>query len=89
MLRITAEHRRPDGGSSRRAFLQLGSAGLFGLGLPVLQPGHIATLTLLEPVGATLLGVLILGEQVSATGWLGVVLLLGGLAAVGLGERRG
>ena len=46
------------------------SAGylLFGLGLPVLQPGHIATLTLLEPVGATLLAVLVLEESLPATG---------------------
>jgi DME family drug/metabolite transporter len=60
---------------------------LFGLGLPVLQPGHIATLTLLEPVGATLLGVVVLGETLTAAGWLGVVLVLTGLAVVGLRER--
>jgi DME family drug/metabolite transporter len=60
---------------------------LFGLGLPVLQPGHIATLTLLEPVGATLLGVAVLGESLTAAGWLGVCLILVGLAAVGLRER--
>ncbi|MCB0898713.1 MAG: DMT family transporter [Actinobacteria bacterium] len=60
---------------------------LFGLGLPVLQPGHIATLTLLEPVGATLLGVVVLGETLSATGWLGAGLVLVGLAVVGLRDR--
>jgi len=80
------------GGAALALWLGLAATSLaytlFGLGLPVLQPGHIATLTLLEPVGATLLGVLILGEQVSAAGWLGVALVLGGLAAVGLGERR-
>lgn len=61
---------------------------LFGLGLPVLQPGHIATLTLLEPVGATMLGVVVLGESLSALGWLGCALILLGLTIVGLGERR-
>ena len=61
---------------------------LFGLGLPVLQPGHIATLTLLEPVGATLLGVVVLGESLSAMGWVGCALILLGLTVVGLGERR-
>ncbi|MCU0297619.1 MAG: EamA family transporter [Candidatus Nanopelagicales bacterium] len=61
---------------------------LFGLGLPVLQPGHIATLTLLEPVGATMLGVMVLGESLPAAGWLGCALILLGLAVVGLGERR-
>ena len=30
---------------------------LFGVGLKALQPGHIATLTLLEPAVATVLGV--------------------------------
>ena len=35
---------------------------LFGIGLRALQPGHIATLTLLEPAVATLLGVVVLGE---------------------------
>lgn len=60
---------------------------LFGLGLPVLQPGHIATLTLLEPVGATILGVVVLGETVTVAGWLGVGLVLAGLAVVGLRDR--
>lgn len=60
---------------------------LFGLGLPVLQPGHIATLTLLEPVGATLWGVLLLGETLGATGWVGCSLILGALVVVGVRER--
>lgn len=60
---------------------------LFGLGLPVLQPGHIATLTLLEPVGATLWGVLLLGERLSVAGWIGCVLILGALLVVGVRER--
>ena len=60
---------------------------LFGLGLPVLQPGHIATLTLLEPVGATLWGVLLLGERLSASGWFGCTLILGALLVVGVRER--
>jgi DME family drug/metabolite transporter len=61
---------------------------LFGLGLPVLQPGHIATLTLLEPVGATLLGVVVLGERLSVSGWMGCMLILAALAVLGLGEHR-
>ncbi|MDP1876117.1 MAG: EamA family transporter [Actinomycetota bacterium] len=61
---------------------------LFGVGLRVLQPGHIATLTLLEPAVATLLGVVVLHEVVSATGWIGCLLILGALALLGLGEGR-
>lgn len=58
---------------------------LFGLGLPVLQPGVIATLTLLEPVGATLWGVLLLGETLGVTGWAGCALI--GVALVLVGTR--
>lgn len=60
---------------------------LFGLGLPVLQPGHIATLTLLEPVGATLWGVLLLGEVLTAGAWAGCVLILVALLVVGARSR--
>ena len=61
---------------------------LFGIGLRVLQPGHIATLTLLEPAVATVLGVLVLHEVVSLVGWIGCLLILGALALLGLGESR-
>lgn len=60
---------------------------LFGLGLPVLQPGVIATLTLLEPVGATLWGVLLLGETLSAAGWVGCGLIVAALVLVGARSR--
>jgi DME family drug/metabolite transporter len=60
---------------------------LFGLGLPVLQPGHIATLTLLEPVGATLWGVLLLDERLTLTSWLGCGLILTALVLVGARAR--
>lgn len=73
------------------AWLGLGATSvaylLFGLGLPVLQPGHIATLTLLEPVGATIWGVLLLGEHLTLTGWLGCALIMTALIAVGVRER--
>jgi DME family drug/metabolite transporter len=61
---------------------------LFGLGLSVLQPGHIATLTLLEPAVATVLGVVVLGEPLSALGWIGCLLVIGALALLGMAERR-
>lgn len=62
---------------------------LFGLALPVLQPGHIATLTLAEPVVATFLGVLVLGETLTATGWIGCLLVLVALAMLGIVNSRG
>lgn len=61
---------------------------LFGVGLRTLQPGHIATLNLFEPVVATILGVVILGEFLGGTGWLGTVLVLAALALLGLSESR-
>lgn len=60
---------------------------LFGLGLPVLQPGVIATLTLLEPVGATLWGVLLLGETLSVAGWAGCGIIVAALVLVGRQSR--
>lgn len=61
---------------------------LFGVGLRSLQPGHIATLNLFEPVVATLLGVLVLGEQLGMTGWLGTVLVLVALGLLGIAGSR-
>ena len=61
---------------------------LFGIGLSVLQPGHIATLTLLEPAVATILGVVVLDEPLSALGWMGCLLVIVALALLGIAERR-
>jgi len=61
---------------------------LFGVGLKVLQPGHIATLTLLEPAVATILGVVILAEPISAAGWIGCLLVISALALLGVAENR-
>jgi len=61
---------------------------LFGVGLSVLQPGHIATITLAEPVFATLLGVLVLGETLGAIGWVGCIVIIVALGILGLSERR-
>lgn len=61
---------------------------LFGVGLRVLQPGHIATLTLLEPAVATVLGVLVLAEPISAAGWTGCLLVFGALALLAVTENR-
>ena len=61
---------------------------LFGMGLRVLQPGHIATLNLAEPVFATVLGVFVLGETLGSLGVLGCVLVIVGLGTLGLAEGR-
>jgi DME family drug/metabolite transporter len=78
-------------GLALAAWLGLGATTvaylLFGLGLPLLQPGHIATLTLVEPVGATLWGVILLGERLSPLGWVGCSLIVVAVAIVGVRER--
>ena len=60
---------------------------LFGVGLQVLQPGHIATLNLFEPAVATILGVTILGEHLGIAGWIGVVVILAALALLGIADN--
>lgn len=61
---------------------------LFGVGLGALQPGHIATITLAEPMFATLLGVFVLGETLSALGWAGCVVIIVALGILGASEGR-
>lgn len=48
---------------------------LFGKGLTVVRASLATTITLLEPVVAALLAVTIVGEQIAATGWLGIALI--------------
>ena len=80
------------GGVALALWLGLGATSvayvLFGRGLRWLQPGHVATLNLIEPVVATVLGVLLLGESLEPVAWLGCALILVSLASLGLLERR-
>jgi DME family drug/metabolite transporter len=61
---------------------------LFGAGLKVLPAATVATLTLAEPVVATTLGVLVLGEEITTATVAGGVLVLGGLSLLALPARR-
>lgn len=45
---------------------------LFGYGLTQVAPSAATTLTLAEPVVATLLSVVIVGERLPAIGWIGL-----------------
>jgi DME family drug/metabolite transporter len=60
---------------------------LFGLGLTLVPVATAATLTLMEPLTATLLGVAWLDERLTTLQWLGVALLLIGLLVLALPER--
>lgn len=60
---------------------------IFGLGLALIPMATAATLALMEPLTATLLGVIWLGERLTALQWLGVVLLFLGLLVLALPPR--
>jgi DME family drug/metabolite transporter len=61
---------------------------LFARGLRHLTPGETATLTLAEPLTATGLGILALGERPGAVAAIGAGLVLAGLLALALPAQR-
>lgn len=61
---------------------------LFGRGLTVLAAGPVTTLVLAEPLVATGLGVIVLGERLGWLGWLGCGLVLIGLGLQGFISSR-
>lgn len=60
---------------------------LFARGLSAVPVATAVTLSLAEPLTAGTLGVLLLGERLTALATLGVGLLLGGLLLLAVGER--
>lgn len=61
---------------------------LLARGLDVVGVGATATLTLAEPATAAVLGLAVLGEDLPAAGWLGLVVLLAGLLVQSAGGER-
>jgi len=55
---------------------------LFASGLRRLPANEVATLTLAEPVTATVLGAVVLGERPGAAALAGIVMILAGLAVL-------
>jgi drug/metabolite transporter, DME family len=62
---------------------------LFARGLERIGAGETATLTLAEPLTASILGVVALGERPSAAAAAGAALVLSGLAVLALWPTRG
>jgi DME family drug/metabolite transporter len=60
---------------------------LFGIGLRSIRSSTVTTITLLEPVVATVLAVLVVGERLAPVGWVGLGLVLTGLAVL-ISARR-
>lgn len=61
---------------------------LFARGLKRLSAAETATLTLAEPLTATLLGVIVLSEQLSVPAGVGAALILSGLVVLAAPEMR-
>ena len=59
-----------------------GAYAAYTVGLRHVPAAAAAVAALLEPLTATLLGVLVFGEQLGLAGWLGALLLLGALGLV-------
>lgn len=62
---------------------------LYGWGLRKIPASSALTLSLAEPTTAALLGVVVVGEVLSATSWIGIGLLLGSIAILTLGSKSG
>lgn len=54
----------------------------FGIGLGSLRSSTVTTVTLLEPVVATLLAVLVVGERLTVPGWCAIALILAAVTAL-------
>jgi len=61
----------------------------FGHGLRTLSPSTVIVLTIVEPLVASILAVTVLDEQLSSVGWMGAVLILGGVVIVSLAADDG
>ncbi|TBN56876.1 EamA family transporter [Glaciihabitans arcticus] len=55
---------------------------LFGFGLVNLRSSVVTTITLIEPLVATLLAVLIVGERLDVLGWVGLALIFVGVTVI-------
>ena len=65
-----------------------GAYALYTAGLRYVSASAAGVASLLEPLTATLLGVLLFGERFGVLGWIGAALLLAGLALLVEGESR-
>lgn len=61
---------------------------LFSRGLKRIPSSSAVTLSLAEPLTASVLGVLVVGEVLSGVSWTGIMLLLGGILVLTLGKRK-
>ena len=62
---------------------------LFSAGLKRIPSSSAVTLSLAEPLTAAILSVIIVGERLNGTSWMGVAMLLGGILVLTLSGRKG
>ena len=62
---------------------------LFGIGLRTLRSSTATTITLLEPVVATILAVAVVGERLDPLGWVGLVVILLAITVLASARRPG
>ena len=61
---------------------------LYGIGLRQIPASSALTLSLAEPTTAALLGVVVVGEVLGMTSWIGIALLLGSIVILTLGSKK-
>lgn len=62
---------------------------LFGIAMRALRSSTATTITLLEPLVATLLAVAVVGERLDLIGWIGLALILTGVTALATARQTG
>jgi DME family drug/metabolite transporter len=62
---------------------------LFGIGMRTLRSSTATTITLLEPLVATVLAVLVVGERLGVSGWVGLALILIGVTVLASARHPG
>ncbi|MFE9774606.1 DMT family transporter [Streptomyces sp. NPDC005931] len=63
--------------------------GLYFAGAAVVRSATVSVIMLLEPVGAAVLAVVLIGERLTAATLAGTLLMLGSVAGLAAGEARG
>ncbi|MEP6479805.1 MAG: EamA family transporter [Rhodoglobus sp.] len=62
---------------------------LFGIGMRTMRSSTATTITLIEPLVATLLAVLVVGERLEVVGWIGLLLILAGVTVLATARQPG
>ena len=59
----------------------------FGWGIRAIRSSTVTVITLLEPLVATLLAIIVVGERLDVLGWVGLALILAGVTVLSTARR--